>query len=180
MHLTCAVAVAMCEAVEKATGVRPGIKWINDLVLDDKKLGGILTELSINSRTGLTDYAVIGIGINCCQQAEDFSPELQAIATSLSASGYDTSTDALAAEMIAALHQMDTTLLTEKKTMMERYRADCITLGRDITVHSSRDVRPGKALDVDDEGGLVVSFPDGTQETVNSGEVSVRGLYSYI
>ena len=180
MHLTCAVAVAMCDAVEKTAGIRPGIKWINDLVLKDKKLGGILTELAIDPRTGLTDYAVVGIGINCCQQSKDFPPELQEIATSLLSSGFSVSTDTLAAEMITALHRMDATLLTGKKQLMARYRADCITLGKDITVHSRNSVRPGKALDLDENGGLVVAFPDGTKETVSSGEVSVRGLYNYI
>ena len=180
MHLTCAVAVAMCDAVEKVAGVRPGVKWINDLVLNEKKLGGILTELAIDPHTGLTDYAVVGIGINCCQQSKDFPPELQEIATSLLSSGFHVSTATLAAEMITALHRMDAALLTEKKQLMERYRADCITLGKDIAVHSSHCVRPGKALDVDEDGGLLVAFPDGTKETVSSGEVSVRGLYNYI
>ena len=70
MHLTCAVAVAMCDAVEKTTGLRPGIKWTNDLVWQKRKLGGILTELGFEN--GLVSYAVVGIGINCTQTEEDF------------------------------------------------------------------------------------------------------------
>ena len=61
MHLTCAAAVAGCDAVEAVCGIRPDIKWTNDLVFGSKKLGGILTELSINSATGLVDFAIIGI-----------------------------------------------------------------------------------------------------------------------
>ena len=64
MHLTCAVGVAVCKAVQKAAGVTPQVKWINDLVLENKKLGGILTELSIDPNTGLVAYAIVGIGIN--------------------------------------------------------------------------------------------------------------------
>jgi BirA family biotin operon repressor/biotin-[acetyl-CoA-carboxylase] ligase len=56
----------VCDAVEKAYGFRPGIKWINDLVVKNRKLGGILTELSITPK-GMVDYAVVGIGINCNQ-----------------------------------------------------------------------------------------------------------------
>ena len=79
MHLTCAVAVAMCDAIEQAVGFRPGIKWTNDLVIGSKKLGGILTELSVNSQTGLVDWAVVGIGINCRHEAKDFPKDLQSI-----------------------------------------------------------------------------------------------------
>ena len=71
MHLTCAVGVAMCDAIEKAAGFRPGIKWTNDLVSDRRKLGGILTELRLD-KNGNVDYAIIGIGINCCQRETDF------------------------------------------------------------------------------------------------------------
>ena len=69
MHLTCAAAVAACDAVEKVCGLRPGIKWTNDLISGKRKLAGILTELSLSPATGLLDYAVIGIGINCHQSA---------------------------------------------------------------------------------------------------------------
>ena len=83
LHLTCAAAVAACDSVERCAGFRPQIKWTNDLVVEGHKLGGILTELSVNSKTGLVEWAVIGIGINCGHSKEDFPPELQDMATSL-------------------------------------------------------------------------------------------------
>ena len=180
MHLTCAAAVAMCDAVEETVSVRPEVKWINDLVLQSKKLGGILTELSVDPATGLIDYAVIGIGINCRHRAEDFPPELQPIATSLLLAGFDINPCVLAAKMVAALYKMDAQLLTCKADIMAQYRLRCITLGKDITVHRGNTVRSGKALSVDDDGGLLVSYSDGSTDTVNSGEVSVRSLYSYL
>ena len=64
MHLTCAAAEAMCDAVETTTGLRPGIKWTNDLVVGNRKIAGILTENGLNAQ-GLVDYAIIGTGINC-------------------------------------------------------------------------------------------------------------------
>ncbi|MBP3674033.1 MAG: biotin--[acetyl-CoA-carboxylase] ligase [Oscillospiraceae bacterium] len=180
MHLTCAAAVAMCSAVEQAAGFRPGIKWTNDLVCQSRKLAGILTELSLRP-SGIVDYAVVGIGINCCQRPSDFPEEIQGMAGSLSMiSEKQIDRSRVAAAMIDALHRMDSGLLTDKKATMDRYRADCITLGKDISlVKADGSVRHGHAMDIDDEGALIVQFADGTLETVNSGEVSVRGMYGY-
>ncbi len=181
MHLTCAAGCAMCDAVEEAAAFRPGIKWINDLVWDTKKLGGILAELSINAKTGLVDYAVVGIGINCTQKKEDFPPEIREIATSLGTiTGKAIDRNRLAAAMILALSRMSDTLLTEKSTVMNRYRGDCVTLGKAVAVHSFEETLYGTAVDVDSEGALVVQFADGHRETVSAGEVSVRGMYGYV
>ena len=180
MHLTCAAATAMCDAVEKAAHFRPGIKWTNDLVCGKQKLGGILTELGLNPN-GTVDYAIIGIGINCTQKAEDFPPEIRDIATSLSVVT-DSKIDSgpLAAAMMEAFWQMDIQLLTCKKSIMEQYRKDCITIGQEISLVRGEQVRYGKALDVDENGALITLFSDGHLEAVNSGEVSVRGMYGYI
>ena len=179
MHLTCAAGVAMLDAVEKASGVRPSLKWINDLVIGSKKLGGILVEMSVDK--GMVDYAVIGIGINCLQQPEDFHPEIRHMATSLSiASGKVISPEVLAAAMVESLHNLSLTLFAEKAQIMEDYKANCITLGKQIQVLRCGSVRPGIAIDLDAEGGLLVQYTDGTRETVSSGEVSVRGMYGYL
>ena len=180
MHLTCAAGVAMCDAVETVTGIRPGIKWINDLVYETRKLGGILTELSVDSATGMTEYAVIGIGINCNRDPADFPPELQQIAASLSAvTGKGIDRAALAGAMIDALYKMDS-CLPEKTALMDRYRNDCITLGRDVLIHRTEGILQGKAVALDDDGGLVVQLLDGSTVTVNAGQVSIRGFYGYI
>ena len=180
MHLTCAAGVAMCDAVEKTTGFRPGIKWINDLTAGNRKLGGILTELSTDPATGLVNYAVIGIGINCRQLQEDFPPELQQIATSLHlVTGTVPDTALLAANMIEALYTMAQNLSSPENTMAV-YRRDCVTLGKEIQVIRLDTVTPARALDVDAQGALVVEYPDGTKAHLCSGEVSVRGMYGYI
>lgn len=181
MHLTCAAAVAMCEAVENAAGFRPGIKWTNDLVFGGKKLGGILTELSVDPQSGLVQHAIVGIGINCCQRAEDFPPELRDMAASLSmVTKQAVDRSRLAAAMIQALSRMDVMLLTEKAAVMKAYAGDCITLGQDIVLLRSQERRYGKAIGIDPDGGLIVTFEDGTTEPVTSGEVSVRGMYGYV
>ena len=181
MHLTCAAAVAMCEAVEKATGFCPGIKWTNDLVFGKKKLGGILTELAVDPRSGLTDYAIIGVGINCRQRPEDFPPELRDMATSVyMVSGADFLPARLVAAMVDRLAAMSHRLLTEKTQIMDAYRARCITLGQDVVVVRGETQRYGKALDLDPDGGLMVRFSDGSIQSVSSGEVSIRGMYGYL
>lgn len=177
MHLTCAVAVSICDAVEEICGVRPSVKWINDLVLGKKKLGGILTELSIHQ--GAVQYAVVGVGLNCTQKSEDFPEEIRDIALSLqSYTGNAVDIPKLTAAMINSLWEMDKHLLS--RDFMAAYKKDCITLGKEISVVKADKRSYGKAVDLDAQGGLLVQYPDGTKETVQSGEVSVRGMYGYL
>lgn len=179
MHLTCASAVAMCEAIRRSIGLQVGIKWTNDIVFEKKKLSGILTEMSLNQQ-GRIDYAVIGIGVNCCQKQADFPPEIQGIAGSLAmAAQKSIDRNALAAAMTDCLWEMSEDLLSQKDVLMERYRRHCITLGKEISVCRADTCRRGRALDIDSEGALIVRYDTGEVETVNSGEVSIRGMYGY-
>ena len=176
MHLTCAAAVAAAEALP----LDAGIKWTNDLVLGKKKLGGILTELSLNS-DGTVIWAIIGIGINRTHTLADFPPELRSIATSLALESETVPTaPQLAAAVILSLKAMYDSLLTGKEEMLRRYRSRCVTLGQEISVVRGEEIRHGTALDVDAEGALLVRFADGHTEAVSSGEVSIRGMYGYL
>ena len=180
MHLTCAVAVAMCDAVEASAGFRPGIKWTNDLVSGKRKLGGILTELGFTPQ-GRLDYAIVGIGINCCQTPGDFPEEIRDMAGSLSMIAEKPIDRAkVAAAMLDALYTMSENLIPGKEQLLNRYRVDCITLNRDVVLVRGDEKRYGHALDIDGEGALLVSFADGSTEAVNSGEISVRGMYGYV
>ena len=181
MHLTCAVAVAVADAIESVCGVKTGIKWINDLVCGTRKVAGILTELVLVPGSAKVAAAIVGIGINCRQTLEDFPPELRSIAGSLSmAAGKDVTPAALAAAIIEQLSGLDGHLLTKKSSIMDRYRLRCITLGREVSLHKADTVTHATAVGVDDEGALVVEYPDGRREVVSSGEASVRGMYGYI
>lgn len=181
MHLTCAVAVSVADAIEKLCGFRPGIKWINDLVWGKRKLGGILTELALVPGSTKVAYAVVGIGINCNQTEADFPPELASMAASVSMVTHrEVFPAALAAAIIEALSSMDRTLLTEKAAIMDRYRSGCITLGQEVSLHRGDRVTHAKAVGIDNEGALLVCHPDGRTEAVNSGEASVRGMYGYV
>ncbi|MBQ5711849.1 MAG: biotin--[Oscillospiraceae bacterium] len=175
MHLTCATAVAACDGIWEATGYRPQIKWINDLVGGNKKLAGILTELSLDP-TGNVAWAVVGIGINCDQTA--FPEELRDIACSLSmVAGQHIDRAKLTAALIQAFHRMD---LRDKAAIMDRYRRDCVTLGKQVLLIRGDQRREALALSLDDDGALTVRLPDGRTETVSSGEASVRGLFGYL
>ncbi|MBQ7341116.1 MAG: biotin--[Oscillospiraceae bacterium] len=173
MHLTCAVGVAVCDAIESVCKVRPGIKWINDLILNGKKLGGILTELSLDS-AGKVDYAVVGIGTNVSSTPDG----VEEIATSLWESGCLIDRNTLIAAILVQLEQMSESLTDH--SVMEQYRKDCLTIGQEVCVIRPEGVLYGKALDIDAQGGLLVRYSDGKLQTVSSGEVSVRGMYGYV
>lgn len=179
MHLTCAVGTAMCDAIEAAVGLRPGIKWTNDLVWEKRKLSGILVELMNDSQGQLC--VVIGIGVNCCQRLTDFPEALRDRAGSLAmVTGQEIRRPRVAAAMMEALARMDQNLLTGKEAMLARYRRDCVTLGQHISVVRGEEIRHGTALDIGENGDLLVRFDDGRTETVSSGEVSIRGMYGYV
>ena len=181
MHLTCAAGLAGMRAVQTLYGICPGIKWANDLVIGTKKLGGILTELGLNPVTGLVDYAIVGIGINCRQKNTDFPEEIRGIATSIQeATGNPCSVEQLTAALIQELYHMDTALISKKAEIMKDYRRNCITLGREIAVTQSDHTFRATAVDVDDDGGLLVKQDDDSVITVNFGEVSIRGMYGYL
>ena len=75
-QLTAAAAAAMCEAIREVTGKEPGIKWVNDLLLDGKKVCGILTEASFSMESGVLEYAVLGLGVNVYPPEGGFPKEL--------------------------------------------------------------------------------------------------------
>jgi len=182
LPLTGFVAVAMCSAVERAAGVRPRIKWTNDLVLNGKKLCGILTELSVEGESGALQYVIIGVGVNVSQTREDFAGELENIASSLAIeTGRRISRAALAAAMIEELDRMYAALLVgDTKPYLDAYRRDCLTIGREVQLLWQDVHERVRAVGVDDELGLEVVRADGTRDIIRTGEVSVRGLYGYI
>ena len=180
LHLTCAVGVAVCDAIESVTGQRPGIKWTNDLVFGKRKLGGILTELSLDS-AGNVDFAIVGIGINCTQKAGDFPEDIQTIATSLAEiTKSQVDIPQVTAAILSSLLTMSERLLSHREDILAQYRRDCVTLGKEISIVTPTSVRHGIAVDIDPDGALLVDFPDGHREAVSSGEVSIRGMYGYL
>ena len=175
------VAVAVCDGIEACCGVRPQIKWTNDIVLEGKKLVGILTELGLESETNTLDYMVTGIGVNVNQSPEDFSPEIRDMATSLSQIlGRPVRRAELAAQIVLALDRMYAGYPEDRAEYLAKYRADCITTGHQVQLITPTARRQAFALEIDDDFNLVVELYNGKRETVSAGEVSVRGMYGYV
>ena len=180
MGVTGMTAVAVCAAVEKTAGVRPQIKWTNDLVLNGRKICGILTEMALEGESGLTQSLVIGAGVNVGHTDADFGPEVAKMATSLAQEGYAVSRSALAAAMIEEFNRLGEALGGDIGPWVDAYRRDCVTLGKPVRLLWTGGQTQADALDIDRRFGLIVRFPDGGEQIVRTGEVSVRGLYGYV
>lgn len=180
--ITAMGAVAVCGAIEKVCGVRPGIKWTNDIVLNGKKICGILTEMSVEAERVALQYVVMGIGVNVLQEPEDFGEEVRGMASSLKHElGKSFSRPALAAGILNELDAVYSEINRGSlDSMLKAYRASCVNIGRDVRVIGYGSEMTGRAVDIDEKYGLVVETGNGERMTVRSGEVSVRGLYGYI
>ncbi len=178
LHLTAVAGVVGAEAVEQVCGRKPAIKWTNDLLFGGKKVAGILTEMSLEAESATVNYAIVGIGINCNQL--EFPAELAEIATSIAMeTGETIDRNQLAEAMGRGFLAAYDTMWTEKSRWMAEYAQNCMTLGQDVRVVRGNESRLAKALELDQDGGLLVAYEDGTKAVVNSGEVSVRGYYGY-
>ena len=181
LPLTALSAVAVCRALDRAGGLMPGVKWPNDLVLCDRKLGGILTELSLKEERGSVDFVVVGIGLNCRQRAEDFPPEIADTAISLDmVLSHQVKRAALAAALMEELDILRAEVLRDPVRWLADYRARCLTVGRRIRIFRNGIWMEAEAVAVDEQYGLVIRRDDGTEEILRAGEVSVRGLYGYV
>ena len=169
--LTFAAAMAACD-VCRALGARAAVKWPNDLVLEGRKIAGILLE-----REG--DAAVIGIGVNVRQRLCDFPEELREKAGSLEMlTGRPVDLSALERGLIDALGNR--VAQAERGEWRDDYRAMCITLGAPVCVIAADETFEGTAEEMDETGALLVRDKTGTLRRVLAGDVSVRGLMGYV
>ena len=181
VDFTAWVAVAVCDGIQAACGVRPRIKWTNDIVLEGKKLCGILTEMGLENEINALQYLVTGIGVNVNQRPEDFSPDVRPIAASLfNVLGRPVRRSELAVQIIRALDRMYSAFPQGKADYLARYRADCLTPGNRVQLITPASRTEATALSIDDEFRLVVEYDDGRREALSAGEVSVRGMYGYV
>lgn len=181
--MTALAGVAVCSAVERVCGVRPGLKWPNDPVLGGKKLCGILTEVSLEAETGRLQSMVLGIGINVAQKPEDFSPEVREVATSLlQVLGKPVSRPQLAAALLEELDKVYAALLRDDLGgYLAAYRRDCVNLGKTVQLipFGGGERETAEAVGVDEAFNLIVRDAGGQERAIRSGEVSVRGLWGY-
>ncbi len=170
--LTAAAAVAVCDAIISLTNLNPKIKWVNDILINGKKVCGILTEGAINPTTLKLDWAVVGIGINIYTPKDNFDEEIKNIATSLLNTKKENFRNKLTAEILNRLTYFCDNLYN--KEFLSKYKEYSAVIGKTINVIKNGTISPATALDIDDECRLKVQYDDGKSEILNSGEISIK------
>lgn len=173
--ITPVLALSIVQGLEKETGIKTGIKWPNDIVLDKKKLCGILTEM--NADMDMINYIVVGMGMNINQLS--FPKDTSDIATSLRIHcGNVLSRKRILASILNCFEKNYEVYVREGlKPMVSLLKEYSVVLGKHIKLVSPNAEREGTAIDMDSQGGLIVRLDTGETITVISGDVSVRGLY---
>ena len=177
--ITTFAAVAVCRAIKNVYGVQTYIKWINDIYVKNngelKKCTGILTEGITNFETGQIESAVIGIGVN-------LSPSEQIKkSTAGNIAGYitDGTSGIPRCRFIAEITGQVFNILNEPVAkVINEYKSQLFLIGKTLTVHpligDDKTAYTATAIDIDEEAGLIVKLPDGTEKTLSSGEVTLH------
>lgn len=176
--LTLVAALAVGAAVEKQTGKSADIKWPNDLVMNGKKICGILTEMGMQG--SCVDYIVVGIGINV--HNESFAEELSDKATSLFLeTGVHPSRAAIIGEILEQFERYYEIFLSTEdlSRLVEEYDRHLVNCGRTVRVLDPKEPFVGTARGITAAGELIVDTGEG-RRLVSAGEVSVRGIYGYV
>jgi len=164
--ITTAAAVSVCKAIENLTDKSPKIKWVNDILIDGKKVCGILTEGSPGQ------YAVLGIGINAFAPENGFPEEIKDIAGAVCDEYEENFKNELVAEILNSFLTYYKDLANNPHTA--DYKAYSAVLGKEIIVIENERQIPATALDIDDDCRLKVRFKDSSEKLLNSGEVSLN------
>ncbi len=171
---TLLAAVAVVKAINKIKGVDAAIKWPNDILLLGRKLVGILTEM--NAEFGHINYVVIGTGINTNTTPDDYPDEVKPLAVCVADAAKEPFTRVqLLCDILKNMEDLYE-LAVEKgfDAVLDEWRQYSCTLGQDVKVIAPDMTYFGKAVDIDNEGLLIVRKEDGTLEKVVAGDVSIR------
>lgn len=177
--LTLVMGLSVVEAIRTVTGIEAEIKWPNDVVVNKKKVCGILTEMA--AEMTYVNYVVIGVGINVNQK--HFPEEIADMAVSLRK---ETGKVYRRSELIAAvLERFEENYGTFLRTgdlseIRKAYDAALVNRGREVRVLEPGNEYEALAEGISDIGELIVRLPDGQKRHVFAGEVSVRGIYGYV
>ena len=162
--ITPMAAVALYEAILPHTEKKLAIKWVNDIYLEEKKLCGILTESKFLGKKHIT---VVGVGINLVAPKGDFPNGFLHPATAL----LNRPNTAVAENIINAFLKKFIAIL-ENKTIPLLYKECCCTLGREVSLRQGDKVFCGKAVDISENGALIIRLADGSHKAFTSGEVT--------
>lgn len=177
--LTLVAALAVAKAITSVTGEEALIKWPNDIVINGKKVCGILTEM--NAQFDYINHIVVGIGINV--HNESFPEEISQMASSLmiEAGGKRFHRAQIIAETMSYFEQYyDTFLKTQDLSALVReYDELLVNMNKAVRVLDPKEPFDGKAMGITPKGELIVDTWE-SRKLVSSGEVSVRGIYGYV
>lgn len=177
--LTLVMAMAVAAGIADTCGVEACIKWPNDIVIDGKKVCGMLTELSVQQE--YIQHVVIGAGVNVGLQ--EFVPEIADTATCLEREcGRKVPRAQLVVNIMRSFEKYyDIFLETlDFSNLKEAYDGMLVNCGREVRVLDPKGEYTGVSKGINHTGELVVELPDGSETTVYAGEVSVRGIYGYV
>lgn len=177
--LTLVMALSVKEAVDQVCGTEAGIKWPNDIVLNGKKITGILTEMSLQGE--YIQHVVIGVGINVGKQ--EFAPELLEKATSIEAETGKAVSRALLLTRIMERFEANYEIFEQTldlSKLSESYNAGLVNCNKEVRVLDPAGEYSGLAKGINNKGELLVQTPEGRLCEVYAGEVSVRGIYGYV
>jgi len=171
LMLTIATAVGVCEGLRNSTSLPVMVKWVNDLVLGGKKIGGILIETKASARG--VEFAIVGIGVNVNTEAKSFPKELRSVATSLKEfSGRYFQRERLLASTLAHLeHSYEVLLSGGFEKLRERYCQLHFTQGKLVEVTIDSESIVGVVKGLDEKGALILQLKDGVETTIISGTV---------
>ncbi|MGN0974501.1 MAG: biotin--[acetyl-CoA-carboxylase] ligase [Gemmiger sp.] len=171
--LTAAAAAAVADAVESLCGRPCGIKWVNDVLLDGKKICGILTEAAVSLESGGLDYVVVGIGVNVAPPPEGFPPELADVAGAVFPSA-EAAVGMRARLAAAILNRLWPDCRDPSaRRFLPGYRSRLYFLGRQVTVLQNGRQWQATAEDVDEHCRLLLRNPDGTRAALTGGEIRI-------
>ncbi|MDY6851201.1 MAG: biotin--[acetyl-CoA-carboxylase] ligase [Thermodesulfobacteriota bacterium] len=172
--LTLAAGVGAAEAVSRVTGRKPSIKWPNDLLMGQRKVAGILSEME--TRGANLPFVILGLGLNVNLKPADLPAELLDLAGSLfMATGRDWDRTALLAAMLKEIeNQYEALKAGRAGDVLEQYRQACQTIGSQVRIAQGESVIQGTAVAVNESGELVIRPAGGRQLVcVNAGEVTL-------
>ncbi|MCL0076185.1 biotin--[acetyl-CoA-carboxylase] ligase [Dehalococcoidia bacterium] len=163
--------VAVAQAIEQLTGLKPQLKWPNDIILEGRKAGGILTEMS--AEMDRINYIVIGMGINVNTERAHFPEEIRGIATSLREEcGKEVSRVQLVQEILAQLESLyEDFQVSGFEPIRERWKDLSNTIGSWVSVRGEREQVEGAAIDIDGDGALILRKANGALERVIAGDI---------
>lgn len=177
--LTLIAGLAVSKAISLVTSLECMIKWPNDLVLNNKKVCGILTEMS--SEIDYVNYVIVGIGMNI--NLDMIDKELEDKATSLKIEGNEIyNRKSILVHTIKEFEKLYQQFLKTESLdfILDEYNARCINIGKKVKIENKAEVIIAQTKAVTSKGALLVETENNELMSIQSGEVSVRGLYGYV